>query len=75
MWTPVNKRTIGYFCFDLRSSKFSVSDMINAGIKLPSDVGEWLCNQIRNEIHMSDAALQLRTYFSYSCSTTLKDSN
>ena len=49
-----------------------MSDMVSAEIKLPCHVGEWLCNQVKNELHMSDAAKQLETYFSRSCNTTLK---
>ena len=72
IWNPVNRRMIGYFCFDLSRSKFKVSDLKNAGIKVPADVGDWLCYQVKNEIHMTDAAIQLETYFNRSCNTELK---
>ena len=72
IWNPVNRRMIGYFCFDLSRSKFTVSDLKDAGIRVPADVGDWLCYQVKNEIHMTDAATQLEMYFDRSCNTDLK---
>ena len=49
-----------------------MNNLENAGIKVPADVGDWLCYQVKNEIHMADAAVQLETYFNQSCNYKLK---
>ena len=67
MWVPVGKRTLGYYCFNLHKSTLDEKDMTAVGIKVPSDVGEWICKQIKDELHESDTAEQLKAYFSQSC--------
>lgn len=50
-----------------------MEDLTKAGIQAPQDVGKWLCDQVRNELHMTDAAIQLGAYLEDSCNTTLKN--
>lgn len=64
---PEGKRTLGYYCFNLSKSTLDDEDVKAVGISVPSDVGEWICQQIRDELHEIDTAEQLKSYFSRSC--------
>ena len=63
MWAPKGKRTLGYYCFNLSQSRLEEKDVKAVGIGVPSDVGDWICNQLREEIHESDTAEKLNKYF------------
>ena len=67
MWKPKGKRTLGYYCFNLSRSVLTESDMKAVGIGVPSDVGDWICKQLREQIHESDTADELEKYFKHSC--------
>ena len=64
---PEGRRTLGYYCFNLHKSTLKDEDMTAVGIGVPSDVGEWICRQIRDELHEIDTAEQLKAYFGRSC--------
>ena len=63
MWTPKGKRTLGYYCFNLSHSSLEEKDVKDVGIGVPSEVGDWICKQIREEIHNDDIADKLQDYF------------
>ena len=67
MWKPQGKRTLGYYCFNLNKSRLKERDIKAVGIGVPSDVGSWICKQIREEIHKDDIADKLEEYFKRSC--------
>ena len=64
---PKGKRTLGYYCFNLSKSTLDKRDVKAVGIGVPSDVGRWICSQLRDELHENDTAKQLEAYFSHSC--------
>ena len=66
-WKPERKRTLGYYCLDLGSSTLNESDMRAVNIGTPSDVGAWICQQLREELHEYDTAKKLAAYFKRSC--------
>ena len=71
MWSPGGpngKRTLGCYCFDLSHSIFCEGNMRAVNIGVPSDVGDWLCQQLREELCACDTANQLEAYFKKSCS-------
>ena len=41
--------------------------MKKVGIGTPLDVGNWICRQLKDELHMPDVAGQLSEYFKHSC--------
>ena len=63
MWKPKGKRTLGYYCFNLSQSRLDEGDVKSVGIGVPSDVGEWICKQLREEIHEEEIADKLEMYF------------
>ena len=63
MGKPKGKRTLGYYCFNLSQSSLKESDVKAVGIKVPSDVGDWICKQLREEIHEGEIADKLEEYF------------
>ena len=46
----------------------SESDMRAVNIGVPSDVGDWLCQQLREDLCACDAADRLAAYFTKFCS-------
>ena len=67
MWKPRGKRTIGCYSFDLSQSTLKESDIRAANIGVPSDVGAWICQQLKEELQASDTADRLEKYFESSC--------
>lgn len=68
IWKPKGKRTLGYYCFNLsQTTCLKESDMKAVGIGVPSDVGKWICKQLREDICESDTADKLEAYFKHSC--------
>ena len=67
MWKPKGRRTLGYYCFDLNQSSLTENDMRAVGVGVPRDVGNWICKQLRDEIHVRDTADKLELYFEQSC--------
>ena len=71
MWSPGGpngKRTLGCYSFDLSRSILSEADMRAVNIGVPSDLGIWLCRQLREEFRACDTADKLEAYFKQSCS-------
>ena len=68
IWNPQGRRTIGYYCFRLdKRTTLTKDDMKMVGIGTPIDVGNWICEQMRDELHMPDSARKLQEYFEKSC--------
>ena len=67
-WKPKGKRTLGYYCLDLSGSTLHESDMRAMNIGVPSDVGGWICQQLREDLCAYDTANKLEEYFKKSCS-------
>lgn len=68
MWKPSGKRTLGCYCLDLHHSSLCEGDMRAVDIGVPSDVGDWLCQQLREDLCACDTADRLEAYFKKSCS-------
>ena len=69
MWRAKGGRTLGYYCFNLSpKSRLNESDMKAVGIGIPSDVGEWICKQLRGQLpDESETPNKLEDYLKQSC--------
>lgn len=68
MWIPKGRRTLGFYCLDLSRSSLCEGDMKAVNIGVPSDIGRWLCKQLREEIYADSAADKLEKYIERNCS-------
>ena len=48
--TSSGNRTLDYYCFCLSQSKLTESDMKAVDIRIPTDVGNWICDRLREQL-------------------------